>query len=235
MTDPEARLAAALEYARRDERARLLRDAESENFVYLVNDEGTLMASVAAFFAEHDDEASDPTLICPDPAAHEGVTFTVDSLAAALTAVSGKRPHPEFVAEVIQAAKVCRDPLCDSKHREDEPCYRKPAKEAEQNHCRNCGQPLTAWACGPTHASVRNERGLEWDGIEPGAAKEAGTVQTPARDRIGVEPSKAIKHEWEPEEESFTVVFYRGPVRFLGTGHSLEAAYTAAKKEAERE
>ena len=49
--------------------------------------------------------AADPTLICPDPTAHEGVTFTTDSLAAALTAVSGKRPHPEFVAEVIQAAK----------------------------------------------------------------------------------------------------------------------------------
>ena len=35
--------------------------------------------------------------------------------------------------------------------------------------CRNCGQPLTAWACGPSHATVRAERGLTWDGIEPGA------------------------------------------------------------------
>lgn len=37
----------------------------------------------------------------------------------------------------------------------------------ELEPCSQCGEPLTAWACGPTHAHLRDKAGLEWDGVEP--------------------------------------------------------------------
>ena len=32
--------------------------------------------------------------------------------------------------------------------------------------CGQCGERLTTWACGPSHALLRQEAGLEWDGVE---------------------------------------------------------------------
>ena len=55
---------------------------------------------------------ADPTLICPDPAAHKGVTFTVDSLTAAVFAADdpnfrfATRGNCErFATAIIHAAK----------------------------------------------------------------------------------------------------------------------------------
>ena len=64
MSDPEARLAAA--------HAKLLgHDGQCSS----------PFGRCPSWDAIHEMVRADPTLICPDPAAHEGVTFTADSLA----------------------------------------------------------------------------------------------------------------------------------------------------------
>jgi len=88
---PEARLAAALH--------------ESIRPVCVHNNGRSCQAASAIL-------AADPTLVCPDPAAHEGVTFTVDSLAAAVFAADdpnfrfATRGNCErFAAAILKAAK----------------------------------------------------------------------------------------------------------------------------------
>lgn len=43
-------------------------------------------------------------------------------------------------------------------------------KELARPTCRNCGQEWAVWACGFSHAAVRQMLGIEWDGVEPGLA-----------------------------------------------------------------
>ena len=99
MTDqtPEARLAAAL--------------ASQDSIEVVERDPTGVRRLVWGQLASHA-LAADPTLVCPDPDAHEGVTFTVDSLAAAVFAADdpnfrfATRGNCErFATAIIKAAK----------------------------------------------------------------------------------------------------------------------------------
>ena len=91
---PEARLAAALPIS--------VIDHATEHDV-VVRGRYTLDASMMRERLVAGMTAADPTLICPDPAAHEGVTFTVDSLAAAMTKVRPYGSNPGAWAKVAAA------------------------------------------------------------------------------------------------------------------------------------
>jgi hypothetical protein len=81
--------------------------------------------------------AADPTLVCPDPAAHEGVTFTTDSLAAAICnsgevyADCRHRENEDDVAAGLPLVRVTKD--CEpAYHRDRAAAIIQAAKEAER-------------------------------------------------------------------------------------------------------